>query len=281
MSALLKLINEFAARTTLPVEVEHVVDYLRQQGIKDEIHFWDADMDTQVLKGAIVHWEYQANGWTYKVADIYTARTLTPEEKRMVQVKELLHILDPRIDRASTPEEVQELIKRMVLPVQEISDWSTPAGAHARNDHSGLLYALAVLFPIAVRELLSGPYAAKNIDTAKIAEIAALPYGFVDYAMGKNWGDMHPKLIRYMKSQIPVPDRIHTFASDRSPIEIYSVPLEEDPFVYAKRIEERCRDSAKPIRYVVVETLRERRSFTANEIAEYTPWNPLGGRASH
>lgn len=47
MSTLLKLIQDFARRTVLPVEVDDVVAYLRSIGIKDEIYFFDADMDTE------------------------------------------------------------------------------------------------------------------------------------------------------------------------------------------------------------------------------------------
>src|SRR5262249_7501943 len=93
VSRLLKLIREFSTRTGLPVEIDHIVDYLRSCGLKDEVYFWDVDMNTTVLRGTIVHWEYLREGWIYKVADIYTAKSLSLEEQRLVQAKELLHIL--------------------------------------------------------------------------------------------------------------------------------------------------------------------------------------------
>jgi len=278
-SRILKLINEFTVREIAPVEIEDIVNYLRAQGIKDEVYFWDADMDTAVLRGAIVHWEYQVNGWTYKVADIYTARTLSAEEKRLVQAKELLHILDPRIDRASTPDEVEELIKRMALRASEV-DWKDAEAGHARSDVNGILYALPVLFPNAMRDLFLAPLASGKIDIDRIAEITALPKGYVKFVMDDLWGAIYPGLLAHLASLRPVPDRIHTFDAASSPLDVISVPLEEDPYVYAKRVEEHSRGTKKPIAAVVVETARGSRAFSAVELTAYTQWNPYGGRKS-
>ena len=189
VSTLLKLIDKFSARAVVPIEVDEIADYLKSLGIKDEIYFFDADLDTEVLRGSLVHWEYQMQGWTYKVADIYTAKTLSPEEKRVVQVKDLLHILDHRIDRANTPDEVEALIKKMALPIAEI-DWKND-GDHARSDRTAILYALPVLFPMATRDLFLPLYDEHKIDDIGIANLLALPKSVVAFVMSDLWMELH------------------------------------------------------------------------------------------
>jgi hypothetical protein len=273
VSTLLKLIDEFSAREVVPIEVDAIVDYLRSHGIKDEIYFFDADLDTEVLRGSIVHWEYQMQGWTYKAADIYTAKTLSPEEKRVVQAKELLHILDHRIDRANTLDEVEALIKKMALPIAEI-DWKND-GDHARSDRTAILYALPVLFPMAARDLFLPLYRAKKIDDVGIANLLALPKSVVAFVMSDLWLELHGSMMAALRAELPVPDRVHTFNASQEPMEVHSVPLEDDPYSYAKRLEERNRDGARPISSLIIETRRERRAFSASELAAYTPRNPL------
>lgn len=274
--SLLKLIRDFSSREIVPVEVDAIVDYLRTLGIKDQIYFFDAEMDTDVLRGAIVHWEYEAEGWTYKVADIYTARTLSNEEKRLVQAKELLHILDHRIDRANTPEEVEALIEQMALPLSEV-DWQAD-GDHARSDRLGIVYALPVLFPTAIRDLLLPKLKEGKIDTARIADIVKLPKWTVDFVMSDMWGGVEPKIMAALAAQLPVPDRVRVLDAQQATIEIHSVPIEDDPYTYAKRLEERTRGSATHGSAFVVETKRERRTFSRVELTAYTQRTPQGRR---
>lgn len=266
---LLKLIDTFSTRTVLPVEVDDIVDYLRACGIMDEIYFFDADIDSDVLQGTIVHWEYQVQGWTHKVADIYTAKSLSIEEKRLVQAKELLHILDLRIDRVNTPEEVDALITQMALPA---ADWKTD-GDHARSDRIGILYSLLVLFPMPLRDLFIPHLKAEKIDIAYIVDKVALPFHVVEFIVSDLWAEWCNNIMITLRAQVPVPDRVHTFNAQGAPIEVHSVGLESDPYTYAKRLEERSRGTANPISKVVIETRRERRTFTASELTVFAPRN--------
>ncbi|MBR1241591.1 hypothetical protein JQ620_15790 [Bradyrhizobium sp. AUGA SZCCT0274] len=271
MSSLVKLIDEFSARDIVPIEIDQIVEYLKASGIKDEIYFFDADINTDVLKGSIVHWEYQAEGWTYRVADIYTARSLSPEEKRLVQAKELLHILDHRADRADTLEEVEDLIKQMILPPSEV-DFKTE-GYHAKSDRSAEVFAIPVLFPMAVRDLLLPVFEAGKIDLNQIAEMLVLPQWIAGFVMGKNWGKTYPLMMAQLRSALPIPDRIYALDENRVTLEVHSVPLEDDPYSFARRLGERYREVGKPVGSFVVETRRERRTFSPSELAGYTPRN--------
>lgn len=272
MTSLLKLIEEFSARETVPIEVDHIVDYLRAWGIKDEIYFFDPDINTEILKGSIVHWEYQSQGWTHKVADIYTARSLSLEEKRLVQAKELLHLLDHRIDRVNGIEDVEALIEQMALGISY--EDSKTASDHADSDRKALLHVLPVIFPTVVRDLFLGLLKAQKIDIEEIADRVALPNSVVGFVMSDLWESVYRSMMEALRSEVPIPDRVHILDATQATMEVLSVPLEQDPYIYAKRVEERKRET-DPVVSVVVETRREQRKFTASELMEYTPRSPL------
>jgi hypothetical protein len=269
VSSLLKLINEFSARETVPVEVDHIEEYLRATGIKDEIYFFEEE--TNFLKGTIVHWEYVTQGWTRKVVDIYTEKSLPPEEKRLVQAKELLHILDSRIDRASTLEDVERLTEEMAAHPSEQD------GYHTNSDRHAILHVLPVLFPMAVRALFLPLYEQGKIDVDFIADEVALPKLTVRFVMSELWAAYHKTMMAVLKAEIPKPDRVHTIDSNQTTMEVYSVPLEDDPYYYAKRLEEHIRGTKMAATAFIVETRRGRRNFSASELAAYTPWSKLKG----
>lgn len=274
--SLLKLINEFAKREVAPVEVDDIVDFIRGLGIMDEIYFWDADFNTDIVKGTLHHWEYQVEGWTVRVADIHTAKSLTLEEKRLAEVKELLHILDQRVDRADTVEDVAALIEKIVLP-PNLTDPVTD-GNQVWSDRIAILHAVAVLLPMATRNLLLPKYREGEITLDEIVELVALPKPYVAVAMSEDWASTHHAMILLLERFERVPDRVLTLDANQSTIEVHSVPLEADPYSYAKRLEERDRDNAKPAVAFVVQTRRGNRIFSPSELAAYVPRNGFKSR---
>jgi hypothetical protein len=93
--------------------------------------------------------------------------------------------------------------------------------------------------------------------------------------MSERWAEFYQAMMADLRAELPHPDRVYTIGADQSTIETHSVPIEDDPYSYAKRLEERCRGSAPQISQFVVETRRERRAFLPSEIAAHTPRNPL------
>lgn len=261
----------------MPVEVDDVVGVIRKFGIADEVYpFDDSKIQTNVLWGAITHWEYPREGWTVRVADIYTAGSLTIEEKRFVQTKELLHLLDHRTDRASTREEVDALISRMILRPEHV-DYDAD-GAHATSDRLAILYTLPVLFPLAVRELLIPKYQEKKISLSEIAKLVALPLAYVEEVMHPSWPHLLARMIEILRKRALHPDRIFTFDSAKNPLAVISVPLEFDPYVYAKRLEEKDRNGMNPPSTYVVDTHAGQRVFTSAELVSYVPLTGLISR---
>ncbi|MDB5617821.1 hypothetical protein [Tardiphaga sp.] len=273
MTSLLKLIEEFSAREVVPVEVEHVVDFLRAHAIKDEIYFFDPNMDTETLRASIAHWEYPSLGWTYRVADIYTAKSLTLGEKRLLQTKELLHILDSMADRVSILEDVEDLVKQMALS-NDLFDPAT-AGDQALSDRRAIAHALPVMFPMAARAIYEVMLSAGEIDIDGIAEEVVLPKALVEYAMSARWPKLHDKMMSELRSRLPSPDRVITLDAAGNIIEVHSVGIDDDPYYYAKRLEERLRDTAGSPHSIVINTRRGDRKFTAAEMMEYTPFSRI------
>ena len=61
---LLKLVQAFSTRTIVPVEVEHRVEaFIRTLGVKDEIYFFDDDIQSVSCWATLLHWEYPTAGW--------------------------------------------------------------------------------------------------------------------------------------------------------------------------------------------------------------------------
>jgi len=230
------LIQKFDTRRMVPIEVEEVADFIRGLGVKDEIYFWDAEISPATLQAAITHWEYPDDkGNTTTVADIHTSRDLPPYEKRLAEVKEMLHILDPEHYRVNTIENVRSLIEKIVLP-QELVDWQND-GIHANSDRAATIHAVAVLFPWETREHLIAPFKAGKITLTDIADLVALPVEYVVVVMSDFWPTYHDAMIAPQKMRYP--DKVITLKADHSAIEVYSVPLGDDPYTYARKMHER------------------------------------------
>ena len=91
-----RLIEAFATREIVPIELNSVVERIRELGVQEEIYYWNYDIDPTVLQGKIEHWDWPDNdGNKHGVIDIYYAAKLKIEWQRVVVCKELLHILDP------------------------------------------------------------------------------------------------------------------------------------------------------------------------------------------
>lgn len=262
------IILEFSVRETAPVEVDDVVDFIRRLGIKDHIFFFEDDFDPGVLVGTINHWEYpDENGTIVRCVDIYTAKSLSDDERRFVQVKELLHIVEPEAYRANSLQEVKELIDKIVLP-PDLVDFAND-GVHANSDRVAILHAIAVMIPMAIRDLFMAPVRDGKVDHKFIADIVDVPVKYVAVVMSDFWSAIHTSMIEPAR----IPDKVMTLGADRTPIELHSVPLGADAYSYAKSLSERSRGSARPIAACIIERRGVKRTMSAADLAAYSPRN--------
>jgi hypothetical protein len=185
------LIIKLDERETLPVEVDDIVDYLREQQIKDEIDFVGVDVNTEVLRGAIKH--YVLPGLAYGeptfCAEIYYDQTQGNDWVRLVCCKELLHILDPDALKVRSKADFLKLVEKIVLPA-EFQD-PIKDGAKVMSDRIATYLAVAALFPWGARTILMPAYREGKLSIEDIAVVADLPLRYVALVMSDEWVEIH------------------------------------------------------------------------------------------
>ena len=176
-----ELIKHFAASETTPVEIDSIIDHLRQHGVDDEIYYFPSDI-----------WEYPANpdGKINRCVDIYFDKSLPIEWQRVVCCKEIVHILDPESKRIATPADVAHLIDRIALPIDPIID-----GESVINDKFAVWQAIAIMFPMSCRELLKPALDENKLTYNDIAKITCLPLRYVITVMSDVWEKIYPVIL--------------------------------------------------------------------------------------
>lgn len=182
-----------------PVDIEDdLIPFLRDGGLRDELYYWPVDVDDTSLRGKLVHWEPwdYMNDWAEDFerprlcGDIYVSNRLDIPWQRVIATKELLHVLDPPENRVAATEEVERLVRRIVLPLgsELASDYKT------LTDTMGLYDALAVLFPWRVREALMSRYLDGSLPDKVIAEYVEIPLQYVRLVMSETWPTVYEVL---------------------------------------------------------------------------------------
>jgi hypothetical protein len=186
------LISLVSSKETVPIDIQDEVIPLVQaiSGFGHlDIYFWKKDMNSNLLRGKIAHWEYpDGNGGTRQVIDIDFPASLSLDWQRMICCKELVHILDPIDCRVMTEESFDKLCEKLVLP----PDLQEPTnGLAIWTDRMAVFQALAILFPWASRQHLVEPYRAKKITAEKISELFDIPLRYVYLVMSDDWQKVH------------------------------------------------------------------------------------------
>jgi hypothetical protein len=190
------VIKHFRTVTTVPVEVDEVVEFLRASGVKDELYLWEVDINSERLRGSLVQWEpweYPMNGEVHYVGDIYVAKSLPPDWRRLVVCKELLHVIDPVDCRVNSEADIEQLIEKLVLP-PELQD-AKQDGWKVLTDKVAIYEAIAVLFPLAARALMLELLKSGKTTVGEIAHIVDLPERFVRLVMWEKWPNVHSNLV--------------------------------------------------------------------------------------
>jgi hypothetical protein len=192
-----ELIQQFAVLETLPVDVNDVLKCLRAHGHDDNIEFIGVDLNPDILQGQIKVF-YVRDGLyaadPQRMANIYYHRGHERDWQRMICCKELIHLLDPTTAHSKTPEAIDELAERIGLP----PEMQNPGGdgLAANIDRLAEYRALALLFPLAARNLLLEPYRDGKIRLADIARMADIPSRYVGFVMHEVWETAHDILTR-------------------------------------------------------------------------------------
>ncbi|BAB49065.1 hypothetical protein [Mesorhizobium japonicum] len=190
-----KLIQAFSKRTEVPIDIiDDVIPAVRKLGFDGEIYWFYADVDPTVLRGSVVHWSYPTSpgGPEINVAEITVAKALPDDWRRFVACKELIHLLDPVGSQVKSEADFAKLIERLSLPT-EMQDFKED-GMKVLTDRIAITQALAVLFPLAARDELYGPFKEGKIPLADVARIVDIPTRYVALAMT----EFYPPIYKFL-----------------------------------------------------------------------------------
>lgn len=183
------VIKQFAAREIVPIDVQDDVVPIVNNSDKCELYFWPMDMDENIMRGNIVHWDYpNGDGIIQNCIDIHFCKSLSVDWQRLVCCKELVHLCDPIEVRVMTHGGLDKLIEKIVLPPEmtSISD-----GGSVLNDRVAIAHALAILFPWTCRQLMMTPFKEGLITIDQIAEMVDIPMEYAALVMDDGWHQIY------------------------------------------------------------------------------------------
>jgi hypothetical protein len=194
---LTSLLEHFDSHENLHIEVNAVRDQVVTLGFQDEIRFHFVNIEENILRGLLFRYTKHAAvyGDPIRCSEICIAKSLSPEWRRLVAVKELLHITDTEDETAQSEAAVEKLIQRLSLPFEIREETKS-----SLNDRTHIIPALAVLVPKGCRDILRPIYKDGKITTADIANMAQIPERYSDLIMG----DLFEDLIAAIKTQAKV-----------------------------------------------------------------------------
>jgi hypothetical protein len=173
------LVEHFAKIEDLPIPVNAVLDRIRAATDHKDIRLYPVERHNKAFRGAFRRIAYPT-GKVYShefeiICQILYGRDLPEEWKRLVIVKEALHVFDPLGSRVDTPDKVRKLIPQVITPDLR----GTPFGP-AIDDYLGVFRAMAVLLPRHARTKLKAALDAGSRTTTEIADYVKLPDYYVD-----------------------------------------------------------------------------------------------------
>jgi hypothetical protein len=174
------LVRHFSPIEHLPVPVDEVLAWIRQHTDHKDIRLHPVTRTKKAFRGAFRRLGIPTGKMYGHDFDIITqvlyGSDLPDDWKRLVIVKEALHVFDPEPHQVKTPEGVRKLIPAVITPELR----GAAPFAPAIDDFLGAYRAMAVLLPRAARRKLAAAVEANTRTSTEIAQYARLP----DYYVG-------------------------------------------------------------------------------------------------
>jgi hypothetical protein len=185
--SLQRLLERFDPLRELPFEIPEMRDAIVGLGFQDDIRFIPCDeMNPAQLRG--VFYQFTRQPGVYAPPDLCTliiySSQMTREWQRLVCAKELIHVMDGKVEKTKTPHELQGLIDKIIGPLST-EDFGL-ADVMAAKDKLAVYQALAVIFPDAARA--DALTALKNgMTKQQLMERASIPLQFTNLVMADEW----------------------------------------------------------------------------------------------
>lgn len=190
------LLLAFEDRTSLPVDVNDVVKYLRDHGNDDDIEFVGADLDSDILQGAVKIWHARNGVYAEpkRMVNIFYNRAEPKDWQRLICCKELLHLIDPTGAYSSNQQAIEKLADEIGLP-PEMQD-PFKAGFGTNVDRVAELRAAALLLPWAAREIMLPYFEDGKLSITDIARQADIPRKYAGIVMHPAWEGIYGSMMR-------------------------------------------------------------------------------------
>jgi len=188
-----ELVIHFETETRLPIDVNDVLTVMRAAGHDDQIEFIGADLDPDILQGAIKIWHQRAiYGDPVRMVNIYYHRGHSKDWQRLITCKESIHIMDPHWVCSTDVEAIGHLADSIGLP--PVLQDPFKEDRRTLQDHVAELYAAAILLPWAAREVMMPLYLDGKLTIDDIARQADIPRKFASRVMLPGWERIYDHL---------------------------------------------------------------------------------------
>jgi len=190
------LLKAFEYRLKLPIDVNDVLAYLREHGNTDNVEFIGADLEPDILQGAVKIWYARAGVYVEpeRMVNIYYHRGHSKDWQRMICCKELLHLIDPAWLCTNEAAAIDKLADEIGLPPEMQDPFNEMAETNV--DRVAELRAAALLLPLEARNIFRPYYDAGKLSIDDIARQADIPRKYAGIVMHPAWDDIYATMTR-------------------------------------------------------------------------------------
>ena len=179
----MNIYEHFATYDVLPVRLRDVRDQILETGHVNRIIRVPVTFRDFIISGGFHRFRDLAPYASGQVVALIGYPDNLPEPlQRVIQVKEMLHVLDPDMATSPTKAKVDALIDDLMVEEAERA-----VGIPAQYDHRGLLHAMCILLPRGALDIIRPIYKRDGCTLDEVAEWANLPKPLVQIALRDSW----------------------------------------------------------------------------------------------
>ena len=191
------IIASLKDRIDLPIQVEEIAAAGVASGCTDIVYFKGVDgEDPAQIHGAFWHYTRRPNLYAepdYIALIPFNLNDSLPWQ-RVTCCKEMVHIFDSELERTDRPDEVVDLLDRL-LGRMSTDDFGV-VDLMASKDKLALYYSLPLLMPKAALEAARRDIAEKRKTPADVAAQAGMPLGLTLLMLNSEWDTLNGQLER-------------------------------------------------------------------------------------
>lgn len=186
----MNIYEHFSCHTRLPVKLVDVRDHILETGVVSRIIRKAIPLVSYNVAGGFhLYREKDAEGVFQTVARIGYPSGGSEGMRRLIQVKEMLHSLDPHEATSPTKAKVDALIGDLIQDGAERT-----MGLPADVDHNGIMHAMCILLPRDALDDIRPAYKRGALTLEQIAIEAKVPASVCEVALTDRWRTLLDKI---------------------------------------------------------------------------------------